>query len=337
MTLSTEVTDSLDGVRADELLALDGTVGALGSRGRLVQHSHDPRWAPLYVLVRDGGRLRAALPIFLGHGAQWSDPIHNPEDWGYSQPLVPEKSALIGGRLEIRGSLRCADEQAVIATVTDAVSGISELRGRELFFGYLPPDQRPIAETIFGPVDWMAEYDDFTFPEEVIRGSLMDLPQPVRYTIRHGDRKAAELGIVTEVTPWRDYDGSACELIAAHNKRKDQVDHPELVRYRMDRWDECDEVTVLVVHTSGDAAVDGALTLLLFRDEVEVYEVGLPEEDSADRHALYIHLTFSEPRRIAREQKCRVVRAGFGAPRPKRIRGAEAVPRHCGRALHPLP
>ncbi|HEX6473257.1 MAG TPA: hypothetical protein VF069_29465 [Streptosporangiaceae bacterium] len=330
MTLSTEVTDSLDGVGADDLFALDGTVGALGSRGRLVQHSQDPRWTPRYVVVRDGGRLRAALPIFLGNGTQWSDQIHNPEDWGYHQPLVPDKSALVGGRLEIRGSLRCADEPDVIAAVTDALSAIPELRGRELFFGYLPPDQRRIAEAIFGPVTWLAEYDDFTYPEEVIRGSLMDLPQPVRYTIRHGERKAAELGIVAEVTPWRDYEGDACELIAAHNERKGQTDHPELVRYRMDRWDECDEVTVLVAHASRDGAAGGAVTLLLFRDEVEVYEVGLPEQD--DRHTFYIHLTFNEPRRIARDQGCAVVRAGLGAPQPKRIRGARAVPRHCGRA-----
>jgi hypothetical protein len=340
MTLTTTVTESLDGVGADELFALDDTVGALGSRGRLDQHSHDPRWAARYVVVREEGRLRAALPIFLGHGAQWSDQINNPADWGHDGEAVPENSALIGGRLEIRGSLRCAADPDVLAAVRDAALSIPELAGRELFFGYLPADQRPSAEAIFGPIEWLASYDDFTYPQPVIRGDLMDLPQPVRYTIRHGERKAAELGVRTEVTPWPEYEGTACELIAEHNNRKGQTDHPELVRYRMDVWDDCDEVTVLVVHCvaeSGQEILEGAQTLLLFRDEVEVYEVGLPESDNPDRHTLYTHLTFHEPRRIAQEHNGTTVRSGFGAPKPKLIRGAEFLPRHCGRARHTPP
>jgi hypothetical protein len=334
MTLRTEVTDSLAGVDPAELFALDPTLGALGSPGRLEQHSHDPRWTPRFVLVRQDGALRAALPIFLGHGLQWSDQIHNPQDWGHPHAPTPDKSALVGGRLEIRGSLRCAADPAVLAAVADGLADVPELAGRELFLGYLAPDQRELAERIFGPIDWLAAADDFTFPEPVVRGSLMDLPQPVRYTIRHGERKIAERDVLTEVSTWTEHDGAAGELIAEHNERKGQPDHPELVRYRMDRWAECPEVTPLVVEAiagAGPDALAGAATLLLYRDEVEIYEVGIPDDGHPDRHDLYLHLTFHEPRRIAQERGARLVRSGFGAPRPKLLRGAQAVARHSGR------
>lgn len=331
MPLTTDVTDSLDEVGADELFALDPVIGAVGSRGRLIQHSRDPRWTPRYVVVREDGRLRAMVPIFLGREAEWSDPMYKPPDWGHPRPPAPAGSALVGGRVEIRGSLRCADRPDVLAAVTDALPAIPELCGRELFFGFLAPDQRPVAEKIFGPITWLTSLDDFTFPEEVVHGDLMDLPQPVRYTIRHGERKAAELGLVSTVTPWPEYAGTAPELIAAQSERKGHEDDPELVCYRMDLWSECDEVTTLVVEASA-GPLAGAVTLLCYRDELEVCEVGLPDENTPGRHTLYAYLTFHEPRRIARERGCRIVRSGFGAPTPKRTRGAMALPRHCGHA-----
>lgn len=326
------VTDTLDDLGADEFFELDNAVGVLGCLGRVVQLSDDPRWEPQYIVVRDGSRLCAALPIYLGQGTQWSDQIHSPQAWGYPGSPVPDKSALIGGRLEIRGSLRCRNEPEVLRAVSDACASIPELRGRELFFGYLDPRQQRLAEALFGPVEWLAEFEDFAYPEEVVLGSLADLPREVRQTIRHGERKIAEYQIVVDAVPWRDYRGSACELIAAHNKCKDTADHPALVRYRMDQWDECEEVTVLVLH-AGAGDEKGAVTLLLFRDELEVYEVGLPDQVSPFRRAMYACLTFHEPRRVARSYGLRTMRAGLGSATPKRLRGAQAVPRRCGRAL----
>jgi hypothetical protein len=326
------VTDNLDDVGTDEFFELDDNLGALGCRGRLVQLSNDPRWESRYVTVRDGSRLCAVVPIFLGHGAQWSDQIHSPRDWGYPESPVPERSALVGGRLEIRGSLRCVDEPAVLRAVVEGCASIAELRGRELFFGYLDERHQRFAEAIFGPVEWLEEAEDFAYPEAIVLGSLADVPRDIRQTIRHGERKIAELQVVAEAVPWREYQGSACELIAVQNKRKGMIDHPALVQYRMDQWDECDEVTVVVVHATAGVE-EGAVTLLLFRDELEVYEVGLPDEESPARRALYTCLTFYEPRRIAQSHGLRTVRAGLGAAQPKRLRGAQAVARRSGRAL----
>jgi hypothetical protein len=327
MALTVEFADGLDGVGGDELLALDGTLGALGSRGRLVQHTGDPRWAARYVVARNGDRLVAAVPIFLGHGTQWSDQIHQPADWGYPGAPVQEKSALVGGRLEIRGSLRCVDDPDVLRAVGDACR--AELSGREVFFGYFDQRQQRLAEAMFGPVEWLIQYEDFDYPPEVVQGALADLPRDVRQSIRAGERKIAQFGIEASVAPWPEYAGSGCALIAAQNKRKGMVDHAALVGYRLDRWDECDEVSVYVAHATM-ADDEGAVSLLVYRDEVEVYEVGLPEGDGPSRRTLYSCLTFDEPRRLAQELGLVKVRAGLGAAQPKKIRGAQPVVRGCG-------
>lgn len=333
MALSTTVTDNLDDVGADELFQLDETVGALGCHGRLVQTSNDPRWQPRYVVVRDGSRLCAALPIFLGAGEQWSDQLHSPAAWGHPEPPLPEKSALIGGRLEIRGSMRCQDSPEVLRAVSDAVADLAELRGRSLFFGYLDDRQQRLAEKLFGPMEWLAEYEDFVYPEQVVHGATDDLPAKVRHNIRADERQMAQHGITVEAVPWRDYQGNAEELIAAHNNRMQTMDHPALVRYRMDQWDECPEVSVLVLRARAADAEEGVLTVLLFRDELEVYEIGLPEEGGPARRALYTCLIFHGPRQVARDHGLRRVRAGLTAGTPKRLRGAETVVRKCGRAL----
>lgn len=333
MALSTVVTDTLDDVGADELLALDETVGALGCHGRLVQTSDDPRWEPRYVVVRDGARLRAAVPIYLGGGEQWSDQIHSPAAWGHPEPPVPEKSALIGGRLEIRGSMRCADAPEVLRAVSDAVADLAELRGRALFLGYLDDRQQRLAEGLFGPVKWLADYEDFVYPEQVVHGNTDELPAKVRHNIRADERQMAQHRITVDVVPWRDHQGNAGELIAAHNNRMQTMDHPALARYRMDQWDECPEVSVHVLHARAGDGEEGVLTVLRYRDELEVYEIGLPEHGGPARRALYTCLIFHGPRQVARDHGLRRVRAGLTAGTPKRLRGAETVVRRCGEAL----
>jgi hypothetical protein len=327
MALAVEVVENLDGIGADEMFALDATLGALGSRGRLVQHTGDPRWQARYVVVRDGGTLAAAVPVFLGRVGRWSDQIHQPSDWGWPDALVQEKSALVGGRLEIRGSLRCADDPAVLRAVADVCR--EELAGREVFLGYLDEQQQRLAEAVFGPVDWLVRYEDFDYAEAVVRGDLANVPRAVRQSIRAGERKAEQLGIEAVVVPWADYDGTGCELIAAQNRRKGMTDHAALVGFRLDQWEECGEVSVYVAHaTMGDE--EGAVTLLVYRDEVEVYEVGLPDGDGPSRRTLYSCLTFDEPRKLARELGLTTIRAGLDAAQPKKIRGAQPVERACG-------
>ncbi|MGW5052561.1 hypothetical protein [Actinokineospora sp. NPDC004072] len=327
MSITVVVVDSLEDLGAQEFYELDTTVGALGSRGRLVQHTGDPRWESRYVVALDGDVVVAAVPIFLGHGDQWSDQIHSPADWGWTGTAVQEKSALVGGRLEIRGSLRCVDSPEVVEAVAEVCR--TQVAGRDVFLGYLDPRQQRLAEAIFGPVEWIVRYEDFDYPEPVVLGDLSDLPREVRQAIRHGERKIAEFGVQATIIPWSEYTGPGCDLIAEQNKRKGMTDHSALARYRLDSWDSCDEVSVHIVQaTMGDEI--GVVSLLRYRDEIEVYEVGLPDGDGPSRRTLYSCLTFDEPRKFAQANGCRKVRAGLGAGIPKKIRGARPTERACG-------
>ncbi|MFL6111136.1 MAG: hypothetical protein ACJ786_07280 [Catenulispora sp.] len=328
MALTVEVVDDLDAVGADELLALDATAGALGSRGRLLQHAGDPRWPARYIVARDGDRLVAMVPIYLGHGAQWSDATNQPLDWGYPGTPVQERSALVGGRLEVRGSLRTSDDPDVLRAVGEACR--AEVRGREVFFGYFDPRQQRLAEAMFGPVDWLIEYTDHDYPPEVVNGALADLPAGVRHTITAGQRKIAQLGIEADIVPWSAYAGDGGKLIAEHNARKGMPDHAALVGYRLDQWEECDGVSVYIAHATmgGD---EGVISLLAYRDELQIYEIGLPDGEGPARRTLYAFLIFDGPRRLARELGLSTIRAGLGADQAKKIRGARPVLRRCGR------
>ncbi|TDB87236.1 hypothetical protein E1264_15375 [Actinomadura sp. KC216] len=329
MALSITVADSLDDITDDEFFELDGSLGAMGSRVRLQQHSQDPRWSARYVIAREGNAVRAVLPLFLGHGDQWSDRLNSPRTWGYDGDLRQATSALIGGRLEIRGSMRCADDPAVLQAVADRCADMEELRGRDLFFGFFDSRQAELAEAVFGSVKWLDASEDFVYPEPVVLGDPANLPRSVRQLIRQDERRIEEFGITASVIPWPEYDGVACDLIADHNRRKGMDDHALLAEYRMDQWTECPGVSAYVVHAEM-ADVVGVTTLLHYRDELEVYEIGLPEGDGRARRTLYSCLTFNEPRRFARDNGIGVVRAGPDAALPKRIRGAEPIIRHSG-------
>jgi hypothetical protein len=183
---------------------------------------------------------------------------------------------------------------------------------------------------MFGPVEWLIEYPDHDYPPEVVHGALADLPADVRHTITAGQRKIAQLGIEADVVPWSVYAGGGEKLIAEHNKRMGTPDHAALVGYRLDQWDECEEVSVHIAHAAmGDD--EGVISLLAYRDELQLYEVGLPDGQGPSRRTLYASLIFDEPRRLARELGLSTIRAGLGADQAKKIRGARPVLRRCGR------
>ena len=50
--------------------------------------------------------------------------------------------------------------------VAEGCASKDELRGRDLFFGYPEECQQALAEAVVGPVKWLAEYEDFVYPED---------------------------------------------------------------------------------------------------------------------------------------------------------------------------
>ncbi len=91
------------------------------------------------------------------------------------------------------------------------------------------------------------------------------------------DRELIERAATTaSVAPWQDAAPETAELIAEHNLRLGQPDHPEFVRMRYAQWAECARVLVFDARAGSH---HGVLTALVWRDGLELHEIGLPPSD----------------------------------------------------------
>jgi hypothetical protein len=143
----------------------------------------------------------------------------------------------------------------------------------------------------------------------------------IRYVLRRDRNLISAAGVTVTVHGWPEVEDSACELIAAHNARKGEADHPEFVRLRHREWDECPGVQLLAFAArAGNIA--GVLTAFAWNGELELYEIGLSGEEGPDRIAAYLALLFHEPMRFAQSRGLRTIRAGTAAETAKAARGA---------------
>ncbi|MET7280043.1 hypothetical protein ABZS29_17545 [Kribbella sp. NPDC005582] len=333
MALVAELSNRWSAIDPHEFANLGMDLGAVGSFGRIQQISDDPRWALRIVSVTENGRLVAAVPIFLGRGDRWTDQLHSPEAWGGPPPPPLDECAFIGGRQDVRAGVHCVNRPDVIEAARDMCAEMPELIGRQLHFSYYDTAQRHLAEQIFGSITWQAQFDEYAFPAAVIHGAPADLPKRTRQLLRQDQRRIAEAGISVETSSWSDHDGHAAELIARQNRHKGLEDHAELVEYRMELWDECEDVSV---HVACDQDGLAAVTMLVHRDELEVYEIGLPQPDTAYRLELYLALGYHAPLTLARAKGLTRIRMGMESGQAKTHRGAVAIPRFCGFAT-PFP
>ena len=113
----------------------------------------------------------------------------------------------------------------------------------------------------------------------------------------------------------------ASALIAEHNIRVGRFDHPEFVKLRSRRWQDCPGVEFLVF-AAESGALTGYVTGWVWRDELAVYEIGLPGPQSPQRLACYLELVFRLPIQLAQQRGLRMVRLGAAAERIKAGRGA---------------
>ncbi|HEV2452090.1 MAG TPA: hypothetical protein VGS62_09195, partial [Streptosporangiaceae bacterium] len=163
-------------------------------------------------------------------------------------------------------------------------------------------------------------------PEAHIRGLLdpdweSSLPKRVRYNLRHDRELVATAGIVSGQSSWSGIEDAASELIAKHNIRKGQPDHPEFVRMRHQQWADCAQAE-LIVFTARSPAVTGVETAVVWKDELDLREIGLTGDEGADRRAAYLDLVFRQPIAFARTHGLRRIRLGMEVDRVKAGRGA---------------
>jgi hypothetical protein len=321
--------DSIAGIPSAQFDLLDQTSGVVACHARVQQRELDGRWRVSYVRGTDGGCLRAAVPLYACRSVNWPDPAYDPRTWDLPDEVrkdcVPGRCLLVEGYENRRSGLHVghsASDPRLLRRVLATAARAAGAQNRCLVFPYVSrAAMTALADASDGRIAWTM------FGRE---GHLRDVSDPgwesrlgsrVRYNLRRDKSLIAAAGVTTTAFPWPAIEDKACELIASHNRRKGHPDHPEFVRMRTHQWASCDSVE-LVAFIATSRAVTGALTALVWNDELYLYEIGLDGEHGLERRAVYLELVFRQPISFAQSRQLRIIRLGQMAEMVKAGRGA---------------
>jgi len=322
------VTGELAGLSAAEFDGLDRSAGVIASHERMRNRETDGRWRVRYLLARCGGTLQAAVPLYACRSPQWPDPAYDPRGWELpgdaARDCEPGRYLVLEGYENRRSGFHVhqfADEPARVRTVLAALARVAAQEDRGLIFPYLPAT----AQTALAQAEPRIAWRQLTYDANLVGVSEPDWEERqdrrVRYNLRHDRQLIAAAGLDVQVRPWAESGEQVNDLIAHHNLRKGQPDHPEFVRMRNQQWIACPDID-LIAFTLNSPAVQGALTALTWSDELYLYEIGLAGPPGPERRAAYFELVFQQPIQYARARGLHTIRLGTSTERVKTGRGA---------------
>lgn len=327
-----------------EAAAFDPSAGAAGTRDRLLTVEADGRWRRRYVAAEPVGRtepseqrpsgdprLAALLPVYWPAGRSWPDPAYAPAGWPIPglppEQVTADRCLLVGGVYDRRTALHLPEDPALARDGLREVARIAVTSGRCLVFPFVYDRSCRVLDAVTGGrIRWGVLEHEAQF-HDVLRTD--GVGARVRGVLRRDRRTIERAASTGSVVPWQDTDPQTATLIADHNLRMGQFDDPEFVRMRYAQWVACAAVQVIVFDARA-GSLRGVLTALVWQDDLELHEIGLPETDDPARLALYLDLIFHRPFAYARENRLSTIRAGTAARTPKASRGAAFVPLHGG-------
>ncbi|MER6543880.1 hypothetical protein [Streptomyces sp. NPDC001250] len=308
--------------------SLDRAAGFASSYSRLRQKESDARWLSRYLGWFDDHLLRAAIPVYRSRMKSWPDAAYDPLSWdlpnGVGDGCSPGASLVVGGCGDRRTGLHVDAEARTpgqLRGLLVELAGLAADEDRCLVFPYMYNDARnALAAATSDRIVWArlgreAHVFGLSDPQWETR-----LPSKVRNTLRRDQRKIAAVPMTVGAASWDEVHFWAAELISSHMAGKGHQEMPEFVSFRYSDL-ECSDVD-LMAFTAQSAGLRGVQTILLWQDELEVYEVGLTGDDSDERFALYVNLVFHLPFQYARSRGIDHIRLGSKAETPKAARGA---------------
>jgi hypothetical protein len=307
--------------------SLDRTAGFASSHSRLGQKELDARWVSRYVGWSDGQVLRAVIPVYRSRMTSWPDAAYDPRSWrlpdGVGDECPPGAALMVGGCGDRRTGLHTDAEARTPGQLRRLLAELAELaadEGRCLVFPYMYTDAKDaLAAATDDRIVWAQlgrEAHMFGLSDSQWQSKL---PRKVRNTLRRDKSRIAAVPMTVREASWDEVHSSAVELISLHNAKKGQQELPEFVSFRYSDL-QCSDVE-LVAFTVQSATVRGVATILLWRDEMEGYEIALTGDDSDERFALYVNLAFHVPFQLAQDRGIDHIRFGSGAETPKAARG----------------
>ncbi|HLX47998.1 MAG TPA: hypothetical protein VKS82_06680 [Streptosporangiaceae bacterium] len=324
-----DLTGHIAGIPEEQFDHLDPSVGVLGCYAKVKLREADGRWRVTYVRGTDAGLLTAAVPLYASRMRDWPDPAYDPRTWALP-PTVSEgctaARCLVVGSFEERCSAlhvgHSAREPGQLRRILAAMAQEAARQDRYLAFPYFPAAARDaLSAAASGRIVWAP-----LGPEAIIRdlsdpGWEASLSKRIRYNLRH-DRELIEAAAITGGhCSWAEIEDTASELIAKHNVKHGHVDHPEFVRARQRLWAGFPQAEHFVF-TVRSPVVSGVEIAVVWRDELDLREMGLAGEEGPDRRAAYLDLAFHQPIRFAQARGLRLIRFGMEAGKVKAGRGA---------------
>ena len=319
------VLESLRGLDAQEFDRLDVSCGPVGSYSRLVQLERDYRWSTEYLCARESGVLLAAVPLYRLKRGTWPDPSYNPATWGAGPSAVPSDITVIGGR---SGLLSCLHVAPAVSGTRKHMRLIEELLRRESRTSLLLPY---LTEKELGP--WKGVLGSRLKCHELGADARFDrhlsdetLSRRVRQTLNRDLRMAERYDVESSIQTWSEVRPFAAGLIAHNNQAQGLPDADQLVDFRIRQWEACEGASVVVL-TARARDEHGVVVCVVWRDWIDIQEIGITGARSDVRRTLYAHLLFHLPLRLARQEGgVRHMRAGLKAEQAKAIRGASFIP-----------
>jgi len=317
---------SLRDLNPSEFDRLDASCGPVGCHSRLMQLERDRRWSTEYLCAHEGSTLLAVVPLYRLKKGPWSDPSYDPATWGLDTHFPSaDATTVVGGRSGLLSTLHIASE---IVGSRRHIRLIEELLVREprrsLLLPFLTESQlRPWKEILGSRLKHEPLGADARF-DHPLAGAPP--PRKVRKTLNADQRMAERYGIESAVTTWSEVRSFAARLIAKNNQAYGLPDAEQLVDHRIRQWEACEGVSVVVL-TAKAYGEQGMTVGVIWRNWIDLQEMGLTGTPSDLRRTLYAQLLFHLPIRFARAHGgVRHIRAGLKAEQPKAIRGANFVP-----------
>ncbi len=315
---------SLREIDGQEFDQLDASCGPVGCHSRLAGLERDRRWSTEYLCAYEGGALVAAVPLYRLNKGGWPDLSYDPATWGLDRSCSPVDATLAGGRSGLLSSLHICSE---ISGTDRHLRLIEELLAREQRRSVLLPF---LAQTQLAP--WREVLGSDLEHQDLGADARFDgplagaaLPRKARQTLSRDQRMAEGYGVESDVRSWSDVRSFAAALIAGGNRAYGLPDAEQLVDFRIRQWESCPDVRV-VAFTAKARGERGVLVAVIWRDWIDLQEMGITGPPSDLRRTLYAQLLFHLPLRLARSRGLRHIRAGLKAEQPKAIRGASFVP-----------
>lgn len=324
-----DLTGHIAGIAEEQFDRLDPDVGVLGCYTRVKLREADGRWRVTYVRAVEAGTLKAAVPLYASRMTDWPDPAYDPANWGLpptvSQGCTAARCLVVGSFEERCSALhveRSAREPGQLRQILAAIARTAASQDRHLSFPYFSSGAADaLSAAAYGRIAWAP-----LGPEAIIRG-LSDpgweasLPKRIRYNLRHDRELIEAAAIIGGHCSWAEAEDTASELIAKHNVKHGHIDHPEFVRARQRLWTGFPQAEHFVF-TVRSPAVTGVEVAVVWRDELDLREMGLAGEEGPERRAAYLDLAFHQPIRFAQSRGLRLIRFGMEAGKVKAGRGA---------------